>query len=206
MGAILEELQETVDAARRGERDAVLRVLAMDRAWDAASPREPGDFCDSPIEELFYCALWDVATRVLSRPIWWLVMQASAFDAARAEQAARRFDQPTVIVYPQYVIGTFRVDFMLEARWDDKVSSCVVECDGHDFHERTKAQASYDRRRDRTLTRLGFTTLRFTGSELHADPFRCAGEALWQIREPLLGDPVCEKWLRATPFAWPTNG
>ena len=33
----------------------------------------------------------------------------------------------------------------------------VVECDGHDFHERTKEQAANDRERDRGLQGLGFS-------------------------------------------------
>lgn len=51
----------------------------------------------------------------------------------------------------------------------------VVECDGHDFHDRTKAQAAHDRRRDREiLDEYGIVTVRFTGSEIYADAHRCA--------------------------------
>ena len=45
----------------------------------------------------------------------------------------------------------------------------VVECDGFDFHERTKEQASRDRRRDRALQRAGFKVYRYTGSDIWAD-------------------------------------
>ena len=31
-----------------------------------------------------------------------------------------------------------------------------MECDGHDFHERTKEQASSDKKRDRSLQAAGF--------------------------------------------------
>lgn len=54
----------------------------------------------------------------------------------------------------------------------------AVECDGHDFHERTKEQAAHDRSRDRALTRHGWTVLRFTGSEINRDARRCAQEVL----------------------------
>lgn len=43
---------------------------------------------------------------------------------------------------PQEKIGCYRVDFVVEASFsDDKV---IIECDGHDFHEKTKQQAKHD--------------------------------------------------------------
>lgn len=46
----------------------------------------------------------------------------------------------------------------------------VVEVDGHDFHEKTKAQAQKDKFRDRMLQKAGYKVLRFTGSEVYKDP------------------------------------
>ena len=45
-----------------------------------------------------------------------------------------------------------------------------MELDGHDFHEKTKEQASGDKRRDRYLAALGWTVLRFSGSDVYRDP------------------------------------
>jgi very-short-patch-repair endonuclease len=42
----------------------------------------------------------------------------------------------------------------------------IVECDGHEFHERTPEQASNDRRRDRRLQRYRIPPLRFTGTDI----------------------------------------
>jgi len=42
----------------------------------------------------------------------------------------------------------------------------VVECDGHQFHERTPEQASKDRRRVRALQRLGIPVYPFTGTDV----------------------------------------
>jgi len=50
----------------------------------------------------------------------------------------------------------------------------ALEADGHDFHERTKAQALKDRSKDRALQRHGWVVMRFTGSEIHADAIACA--------------------------------
>lgn len=62
-------------------------------------------------------------------------------------------------------IGDYRVDFLVLTNFsNDKV---VIECDGHDFHEKTKEQAKHDKRKDRYLTALGYKILRYTGSELY---------------------------------------
>ncbi len=52
----------------------------------------------------------------------------------------------------------------------------AVECDGHDFHEKTKEQAAHDKKRDRFLVSQGIIVMRFTGSEIWADPLQCANE------------------------------
>lgn len=75
-------------------------------------------------------------------------------------------------ITPQAQIGKFRVDFLIEvATYDLRV---VVECDGRAYHERTKTQAKKDRSRDRDLQGMGYMVLRYTGSEIFADPWGCA--------------------------------
>lgn len=59
----------------------------------------------------------------------------------------------------------------------------IVECDGHEFHERTKEQAARDRSRDRAATLSNYDILRFTGSQIWNDPWGCAGEvAAWAYK------------------------
>ena len=77
-------------------------------------------------------------------------------------------------ISPQYKIGDKRVDFLI--RDTNGQSSVIIECDGHDFHEKTKKQATSDKRRDRELKMLGHTVLRFTGSEIWNNPMSCATE------------------------------
>lgn len=72
----------------------------------------------------------------------------------------------------QVQIGDYRVDFLLPE------VSLVVEVDGHDFHERTKEQAAADKQRDRFLARRGLRIIRFTGSEIYADPRAVMAEVL----------------------------
>ncbi|HBG31615.1 MAG TPA: hypothetical protein DDW98_13485 [Gammaproteobacteria bacterium] len=52
-----------------------------------------------------------------------------------------------------------------------------IECDGHEFHEKTKEQAQRDKSRDRVLSAAGWKMIRFTGSEIWKNPLACADEA-----------------------------
>lgn len=79
-------------------------------------------------------------------------------------------------IEPQKKVGKYIVDFVISVL-DERTGKrhfLAVECDGHEFHERTKEQAKKDRSRDRHLQDLGFTVYRFTGSEIHNDPIECA--------------------------------
>lgn len=79
----------------------------------------------------------------------------------------------------QAPILEYRADFLVEVVRDGgTVGSIVVECDGHDFHERTKEQAQRDRQRDRKMTIAGYQVMRFTGSEIYRSAGKCAHD-LW---------------------------
>lgn len=58
------------------------------------------------------------------------------------------------------------------------IRQLAVELDGHDFHEKTKAQAARDKRRDRDLQAKGYRVIRFAGSEIYRDAVACAEEAV----------------------------
>lgn len=42
----------------------------------------------------------------------------------------------------------------------------AIECDGHEFHEKTKEQAAKDKKRDREFQKEGYVILRYSGSEI----------------------------------------
>jgi hypothetical protein len=81
------------------------------------------------------------------------------------------------IIEAEVPAGSYRCDFMFTVENGRRLA---VECDGHDFHERTKQQASYDRARDRELLMIGIPTIRFTGSDLAHCADRCASET-WKL-------------------------
>ena len=101
-------------------------------------------------------------------------------------------------IEPQAKLGEYRVDFLLTFQeplpdFDHKVKlnngmeipsvkdvtvHLIVECDGHDFHDRSKEQASRDRGRDRELKKLGYEVFRYTGADIWKNPLACAMEAV----------------------------
>ena len=54
----------------------------------------------------------------------------------------------------------------------------LVECDGHEYHEKTKAQVRRDNEREYDLRMSGYDILHFSGSQIYADPFKCANEII----------------------------
>jgi very-short-patch-repair endonuclease len=75
-------------------------------------------------------------------------------------------DQNVVLV-PQYKWDRYRIDLFVAVPQLNK--AVFVECDGHEFHERTKEQAEHDRSKDRAIQAAGMPILRFTGREIWRD-------------------------------------
>jgi len=125
---------------------------------------------DSPIEDLFWIACHMQCSSVqteVNRMEWVAPMEY------RRGQG--------VHITPQFQIGKYKADFLLEQERigpDDILTPVVVELDGHAFHDRDKAQRSYEKARDREFQRAGFKVLHFTGSDVVADPYKVAYEAL----------------------------
>lgn len=82
-----------------------------------------------------------------------------------------------LILSPQAKINNgFVVDFLLESTYP--AITLAIEIDGHEWHEKTKEQASRDKERSRSLLRQGFPEIRFTGSEVFTRPDDCAKESV----------------------------
>ena len=87
------------------------------------------------------------------------------------DRLAGQFNQvlmPMLSIKPQYKVGKYRVDFLVEL-FNGKGNEYIIECDGHEFHEKTKEQAKYDKQRERFLVQNGYKVLRFSGSEIYRD-------------------------------------
>lgn len=89
-----------------------------------------------------------------------------------------------VAICPQVTIGPYRVDFAIagrRGRFGDQIQSCIVECDGHNFHS-SALQRAFDKQRQDYLEGLGIPVVRFTGSQIFREPNECAMRVIQQIR------------------------
>lgn len=140
------------------------------------------------------CCLYNAAT--LGSPIedrmaaalLWLEMDWGGFPKADLVNGPKDHlelwgprDQLDFYITPQARIGKFRADFLLWFSFGTHHGGVIVECDGHQFHERNKEQAARDKSRDRELLSAGYPVMRFTGSEIFKDPLGCKE----QVRAPL---------------------
>jgi very-short-patch-repair endonuclease len=188
---------------------------AIRRSIDFANRVE--DSCESPIEKSMAAAL-AVALGATSPERSSYFSFKLPFDRAVAlldrlsaeHEAAEEFS--CTIVVPQCQLSRYRVDFLvmrkLTLAWRPGVKLIAVECDGHDFHERTKEQAARDRSRDRALQGLDVMVMRFTGAEIFADVKRCASEVLqaldrWEEAQSAADERETEKkfaeWVERNP-------
>lgn len=115
-------------------------------------PRDPSMKVDSKIEELFI----------------------SSFIACRSILMVPEYLNPCT----QVNVGPYLIDWSVHLNNGKKLA---VELDGHDFHEKTKEQASKDKRKDRALVLAGYTVVRFTGSDVWNNPFLCCRETVDHI-------------------------
>lgn len=87
-------------------------------------------------------------------------------------------------IEPQYEVFVddkpkYRLDFAIYA--SDAVTDkykFAIECDGHEFHQKTKDQVEKDKQRERFLQQNGWTVIRFTGTEILSNPTKCTDEIL----------------------------
>ena len=164
--------QATIDLAR----PIVSAVEGMAETW-ILSALEDDDLCeggaiggtDSPIEAqllvsiAFMLYLIGIKVSVLPR--------GCSLDLAPSSGIA---------IIPQFKLGKYRTDFAIMSNDLENLRICI-ECDGHQYHAMTKEQAANDNKRDRYFQSIGYTVLRFTGSEIHAKSDRCAMEVYRHI-------------------------
>ena len=130
--------------------------------------------CQSPIEVALGAAIW-----TLWDSVSWLGHQMLAVVPAHQIEDGLNSPGFGAVLVPQFQVEQYRADFLIIWRADPQVEiRMLIECDGHDFHERTKEQAASDKRRDRALQTVGYPVLRFTGSEIHKDPVGRAREVI----------------------------
>lgn len=134
--------------------------------------------CESPIEQLMLVALASFSDWRGKVSVFPATNFLSAVGSVGGEPAER------ITINPQVEVGPYRVDFLLVAnRVNAEPYLLAVECDGHDFHEKTKQQAARDKARDRYFLSRGIAVMRFTGAEIWADAAACATQVMDLLKQ-----------------------
>lgn len=170
----------------QSEQQLVWRILNRARESELAHPPCIVQGCETPIERVLAWALlkfdYCAPCRVHLQAGMHEMTPGFALEdfLLNLQWSRERGGLSNVILGASQVqVGKHRVDFLLGLamfREESPPYLLAVECDGHDFHEKTKQQAARDKRRDRDLAAMGVQTMRFTGSEIWRDPEGCANE------------------------------
>lgn len=141
--------------------------------------------CESPIEKLFLWALM-ARTNEFDRMLSEVGRAATEYHCGAPNGAAFAGVYEAAVApggqafwFLQWKDREYRIDIAIvlfhgpRLKLRDRI---CVELDGHDFHERTKRQATRDKRRDRALTERGWRVVRFTGSEVYEDAYECVSQ------------------------------
>lgn len=128
---------------------------------------------DSPLEELFY--------------LWWIAMQVIQQNVLASLGIEGTWLRHHHIVHLEN--ETYEVDFAFSygGRYSRQPwTPIAIEVDGHEFHERTRAQVARRDQRDRALQAAGWKVFHFSYAEFMASPLRCVTEVYDFAYEQLL--------------------
>lgn len=177
-------------------RDAAAQAATRFDNWIHGTRRN-GSGCESPIEKRFlgealvrnwdspdqyeWSRALDVFRKVAGREVLGcLILETEpGFLAVQLPMLERECRIDVALVVRRHERGP---DFV------ESFQPIAVELDGHDFHERTRAQSERDKSRDRALQRAGWLALRFTGSEVHRNVKGCWDELDELVYGIYLGD------------------
>jgi very-short-patch-repair endonuclease len=160
--------------------DAIDRLHAtMDADLNYAvrsSVEQLREFVDSPIELMFVGAFFIGMRLSLIQP------SSSPLHTIGLKRdgglSTPHFDEASLKLVTQYHWRSYRIDFACFMKRQPDTPLVLIECDGHEFHERTADQAERDRSRDREIQQAGIPILRFTGREIYRDPFDCVRQTI----------------------------
>ena len=105
-----------------------------------------------------------------------------------------RLDIPLLVdvvaIEKQYEVicgdNIYRADFAIPVIYWDSRKIFLIECDGHEFHQKTKEQVERDNQRMRDLQKAGYSVIRFSGTEIYHRANKCALEIKNIIQAPAI--------------------
>lgn len=123
------------------------------------------NYLESPIEEILYIALLKKMNEY----------NLDLFIEAQTEIECKNgniYRADFTIWYDDIVNQGLKEDFAL-----------AIECDGYEFHQKTKKQVEKDNKREYDLKMNGWEILRFSGSEIYNSPMECADKIIKYVIE-----------------------
>ena len=120
--------------------------------------------CKSPIEIIF-----DMA---------YAILESSLIDFKNTAYSLWRQQEIQCGKKTYYADFCFDTDNANECYEYELPYKLVIECDGHDFHEKTKAQVAKNNERDMDLKKAGYDVIHFSGSQIFNNPLKCASDAM----------------------------
>lgn len=151
-------------------------------------------FCDSAIkhkrlEDLMFIYICGLDYSECKSPIE--VVFNFAFDLVKFSEGYIGFDLSpqyeiqckTKTYYADFAFLTSDIEEIIEIQNPD--FKLVIECDGHEFHEKTKEQVAKDNEREYDLKMQGYDVLRFSGSQIYNKPFICAAQTIEYIKKKI---------------------
>lgn len=178
-------------------------LFLIDNAQYFLNPIALDSFCDdfefgynsetvecikSPIEQIFFIAFLSVLHQKSTR-------ESLGIDIIPLCQYEESIDGYN---YVHDFAFEFSVDGLIGKFMPDDctfMSSVTVECDGHDYHNKTKRQVSNGNKRSNAMQQSGLTVIRFSGSDIFKYPYQCAEEAYCVIIKKYKRD--LKRWLQA---------
>lgn len=122
-------------------------------------------YTESPIELILYTALIKLFKETN------LTLYIGSQTEIKCKNG-KKYRADFTIVYDDILNKTLKEDFAL-----------VIECDGYEFHQKTKEQVKKDNEREYNLKIEGYDVLRFSGTQIYQDPMKCANDIINYILE-----------------------
>ena len=177
---------------RKGEYEAVCFRALPERAQEIWFHYCNLAIANKRLEDLMFIYICGLDYSKCKSPIEMLFN--FAFDLVKFSEGYMGYDLfpqheircKTKTYYADFAFFANEIDGMMEIKNPD--FKLVIECDGHEFHEKTKEQVTRDNEREYDLKMEGFDVLRFSGSQIYKKPFLCAAQALEYIIKKI-GEP-----------------
>lgn len=136
----------------------VQELLLVNNLIEKITPTVMYEEIKSPIEQIFKTA-FDLYIKLLNKEDIFL------------------FSQEEIILEKKKYVADFYFEQDMYVNPFDTDKKIVIECDGHEFHQKTKEQVKHDNEREYDLKMAGYEIIRFSGSQIYNEPFKCAEDA-----------------------------